>query len=397
MKRNVAELQYLIRIGPKEDLGTRAPMLGALAERMRRYRTHKAAQWIGDPHKTAAKRAELLAQVAYNPPPVPFRARTLGEERFPLFIRRTYRLRINPDDETEAFLFLPRNASRRTPVPVLLGLHEHGGQLLLGKVKLTCIKAMPRTFLRYQRMCYGGQPPADYFASNGFAVFVMDQFGFGSRAYWKNGEPPYHNARTSISAAEDLAIRLRMRYEHLWGHKALLAHGVSEAEITLYDNRRSIDFLEDIPELDASRLGAFGLSVGCMWTHHIAAFDPRVKASVRVCWSGDYGLMLERDGPRVLGTNFLLPRINSECHVAELVALSDPSAALILNGRRDSLYPWTAQEKTRKQIMRIAARQRRTQTLRWVYFDGPHCFHPPQQLEALQFFQKFLGNPLAAK
>src|ERR1051325_1176041 len=289
MKRSKQpELRYLIRIWPKEDLGSREPMVLALTERMRRYRARSTAQWIGDGSKTPRKQAELLERVSYDPPAVPFRARIVRQEAFPEFIRRTYRLQINADDQTEAFLFLPRDASRRNRVPVLLGLHEHGGQLLLGKVKLTRIEGMPRTFRRYQEACYGGQPPADYFASHGFAVFVMDQFGFGSRAYWKRGEPPYHDGKTPISAAKDLAMRLRMRYEHLWGHKALLAHGVTESEIALYDNRRSIDFLETFPELDCTLIGVFGLSVGCMWAHHIAAFDPRVKASVRVCWSGDF-------------------------------------------------------------------------------------------------------------
>jgi len=386
------ELRYEIRIGPREELGTRAPTILALAKRMRRHRLRATAGWIGHPRKTARKRAELLARVAYNPPPVPFRARMLQEEQFPEFVRRTYRLQINPDDETEAYLFLPRHASRSDPVPVLLGLHEHGGQLLLGKVKLTRIEAMPRTFVRYQQMCYGGQPPADCFAANGFAVFVIDQFGFGSRAYWKPGEPPYHNGKTPLNAKRDLDLRLRMRYEHLWGHKALLAHGVSEAEIALHDNRRSIDFLETIPEVDATRLGAFGLSVGCMWTHHLAAFDPRVKASARVCWSGDFEPMLRVNGPRALGVNFLLPGINAECHVPELVALSTPNAVLIQNGRRDALYPFEAQERCRRDTLRLAKLQGRERAVRWSYFDGPHCFHPPQQAEALEFFREFLGH-----
>ncbi|MBI4024400.1 MAG: hypothetical protein HY360_05425 [Verrucomicrobia bacterium] len=113
-------------------------------------------------------------------------------------------------------------------------------------------------------------------------------------------------------------------------------------------------------------------------------------ASVRVCWSGDLGDMLRRDGPRALGVNFLLPGVNAECHVPELVALSEPGAVLIINGKQDGLYPWAAQEKTRREILRVAARQGRRNRVRWIYFDGPHCFHPPQQMEALRFFQEFL-------
>jgi dienelactone hydrolase len=366
-------------------------MVNRLAARMESERRKAAGQWAVDPAAIRRKRQELLARLTYNPDPVSLRPRLLREERFPAFIRRTYRLQINPDDETGAYLHLPRHASRKQPVPVLLGLHEHGGQWLLGKAKLTGIEGMPRTFREYQDRCYGGQLPADYFASNGFAVLTIDQLCFGSRALWRRGEKPYHNGRTPISAAADLQLRLRMRYEQSWLHRALLTNGVIESEICLYDNRRSIDFLETIPEVDANRLGAFGLSMGCMHCHHVAAFDQRIKASVRSCWSGDFNIMIGQDGPRGLGTQFMFAGINAECHVPELVALSHPNAVLISNGKQDTLYPLAAQEKCRRETMQLAKGAKRGDKVRWSYFDGPHCFHPPQQREALDFFREFLG------
>jgi hypothetical protein len=42
-------------------------------------------------------------------------------------------------------------------------------------------------------------------------------------------------------------------------------------------------------------------------------------------------------------------------------------------------------------VLRYARTQRRLDAVRWSYFDGPHCFHPPQQREALEFFREFLG------
>lgn len=384
------ELRYVVHIGPKEELGTRAPMVRVLTDRMELFRKRESAKWIGNPQKTRLKRAQLLKLLSYNPPPVPLRPRLLREEKFPAYLRRTYRLQINPDDQTEAFLYLPRDASQKKPAPALVGIHEHGGQFVLGKVKLCHIEGMPRAFRNYQEMCYSGQPPADFFAANGFAIVVIDQLGFGGRGLWRNGEKPYHNARLPITSAADMQFRLRMRYEQFWLHRALLANGVTEAEISLYDNRRSIDFLESIPEIDSRRIGAFGLSVGSMQCHQLAAFDPRVKASVRVCWSGDMGEMIKRDGPRVLGVQFLLPGVNAECHVPELVALSYPNAALIINGKRDTMYSLANQEKTRRETLCLAKLQGRGDKVRWIFFDGPHCFHPPQQRQALQFFQQFL-------
>lgn len=385
------DILQTIKITGREDLGTRRPMALRLYRRAALERARLSPRWVAPGARLRAKRSELLACVAYQPAPVPFRARLLREVRHPLFVQRFFRLQINPDDVTEAVLYLPRGASRRNPAPVLLGLHEHGGQYLLGKDKLCASPALPRAFRAYQRNCYGGQPPADFFASQGFAVFAIDQFGFGSRAPWHLDERALGTTRRHrLTAARELKIRLNMRYEHNWLHRALLGCGVTEAEISLHDNRRSLDFIETVPEVDAGRIGAFGLSVGCMHCHHLAAFDARVRASARVCWSGDFGAMIERDGPRGLGVHFLLPGINAECHVPEFVALSHPAPVLILNGRHDPLYPYAAQEICRREVRRLCRLQGDASRVTWHEFDGPHCFHPPEQRVALEFFRRHL-------
>jgi dienelactone hydrolase len=356
---------------------------------MEAIRHAAAAEWVGNRSRTAAMREILHESLAYRPKPVPLNPRVLREEKFDDYTRRTIRVQINPDDETVGAIYLPRGASSRNNVPALLGLHEHGGQWLLGHEKLCDMSGLARTFREYQNRCYGGQSPAEYFARNGFAVLVVDQLCFGSRALWKPGE----NRAAILAKAspkQDLNLRLRMRYDQNAHHRAFLANGVTESEITLYDHRRSLDFLTSLPEIDAKRIGCFGLSVGSMHTHYLAAFDARIKAAIPVCWAGDWRMMIDRDGPRVLGTQFLYPRINAHAHIPELIALSDPAAVLVINGKQDSMYSMAMQEKTRKEVLAYAKKQGRTKTARWHYFDGPHCFHPPQQAVALNFFREFL-------
>lgn len=74
------------------------------------------------------------------------------------------------------------------------------------------------------------------------------------------------------------------------------------------------------------------------------------------------------------------------------MALSYPAPALIINGRQDAMYPFRAQEIARRETLRLCRRQSRSPRVAWHYFDGPHCFHPPEQQLALEFFQRHL-NP----
>ncbi len=69
---------------------------------------------------------------------------------------------------------------------------------------------------------------------------------------------------------------------------------IRETWVTLDNFERAgsaaIDFLETRPEIDASRVGAYGWSMGSYWAPRIAAHDPRVKAVV-----GAMGVYQQKD------------------------------------------------------------------------------------------------------
>ncbi|MBI4252407.1 MAG: prolyl oligopeptidase family serine peptidase, partial [Candidatus Tectomicrobia bacterium] len=69
---------------------------------------------------------------------------------------------------------------------------------------------------------------------------------------------------------------------------------VRETWVTLDNFERAgsaaIDFLEKRPEIDASRVGLYGWSMGSYWGPRVAAHDPRLKACV-----GAMGVYLQKD------------------------------------------------------------------------------------------------------
>ena len=54
--------------------------------------------------------------------------------------------------------------------------------------------------------------------------------------------------------------------------------------------KAALDFIETVPELDATKVGIYGWSMGSYWGPRVAAFDPRVKAVV-----GAMGNYLQKD------------------------------------------------------------------------------------------------------
>eukprot|EP00913_Durusdinium_trenchii_P008981 g8447.t1 len=99
----------------------------------------------------------------------------------------------------------------------------------------------------------------------------------------------------------------------------------------LYDAIRGVDLLADLPDVDASRIGATGHSLGGKETLYLAAFDERIKAAVAS--EGGVGFQSTNwDAPWYLGKGIHEKDFPLNHH--QLIALIAPRAFLILGGEK---------------------------------------------------------------
>ena len=97
----------------------------------------------------------------------------------------------------------------------------------------------------------------------------------------------------------------------------------------LYDALVAVDILASLPEVDASRIGAVGHSLGAKETLYLAAFDERVK--VTVSSEGGIGTKFSNwDALWYLGESIKKPDFTHEHH--ELLALAAPRPFLLIGG-----------------------------------------------------------------
>jgi dienelactone hydrolase len=98
----------------------------------------------------------------------------------------------------------------------------------------------------------------------------------------------------------------------------------------LYDALVAVDILAAQPEVDATRLGAVGHSLGAKEALYIAAFDERIRATVSS--EGGIGTKFSNwEAPWYLGPSIKEPTFTHEHH--ELLALVAPRAFLLVGGR----------------------------------------------------------------
>ncbi|MDH7570758.1 MAG: acetylxylan esterase, partial [Armatimonadota bacterium] len=104
----------------------------------------------------------------------------------------------------------------------------------------------------------GSNGIALHLAKRGFVTLAPDHFNAGERL--EPGEKPYDSGP------------LYARHPR-W----------SDSGKAVFDGKRCLDFLQTLPEVDATRLGSIGHSLGGYSTLFLAALDDRVKAAVCSC------------------------------------------------------------------------------------------------------------------
>ncbi len=183
------------------------------------------------------KRATILKnmQEAMGPMPglskMPLDIEVLEEQRTELYIQRKITFAAEPGDRVPAYLLIP-----------LVGKNKHAAMLCLHQTTKIG-KAEPAGL--------GGKPNLHYareLAERGYVALVPDYPNFGEYTY-----DPY-------------------------------AHGYASATMKgIVNHRRAVDLLASLPQVDATRIGVIGHSLGGHNALFVAAFDTRLRAAVTSC------------------------------------------------------------------------------------------------------------------
>ena len=200
-------------------------------------------------------------------------------------VRENVSYRSGFDSRVPGYLALPKDSSA-APFPVILAAHGAGDGVTQAKNKGYIRQWM-------ELLC-----------ANGYAVLAIDARGHGERSH----EIGFRSVREVFSAPA-------ARRDMFVG--------------TVIDWRRGIDYLTSRPDIDASRLGLLGSSMGTMYGAVLAAVEQRIDAAVFVV-----GGMPPRSWT-------VLP----EVHQANYVGRIAPRPVLMLNGTQDeTLLPEGSKE-----------------------------------------------------
>jgi len=373
-------------------LGNLAPVIGAL-QRERGFPLAfenrgklSVAEW------RRRGRAEVQRALGFLPKPVPLDLQ-IHERR----TQRGYELRRISFAGTAhyripAFLLVP--VGRTPPLPAVVALHDHGGYFYHGKEKLVEIEDEHPALSEFKQRYYQGRSYASELARRGFVVLVIDAFYWGERRL-QYQNPPENFARRVAGLEERRPEYVRAVNAYLGETAAELNTwlsfcGLNWLGILNYDDRRSLDVLESLPEVDRRALGCVGLSVGGYRAAYLAGMDSRVRAAVITGWMTSL--------PTTLGISHSvharLPDafgLHAQMDQPDVASLAAPDCALLIqNCLRDRLFTRAGMELAAEKLRRVYDTLRRSERFRVEYYDAPHEFNAEMQENAFTWLGKWL-------
>lgn len=211
---------------------------------------------------------------------------------------------VEPEERISGWLLLPSAATSTSAVAGICVWHQHAGQWHLGKSEPAGLAG--------SKMHHTGLA----LAKEGYAVFCPDAWGFEER------EDGYQQKGRNLE-----------RFLFL----KQVVSGRSMAWKNILDMKRAVDLLVSRPEVDSSRLGCYGHSMGSTHTWLVGPWEPRLKALVGNCCLPTYRAIHDHDMLHCF-PNFI-PGLFQFGDTPDVAALIAPRALHLNFGEYDSGSP----------------------------------------------------------
>lgn len=218
---------------------------------------------------------------------------------------------------------------------------------------------------------------AAHLARRGVVVMFYDVLGHGERLQ-------------TFDAERGVALAGAATGEHTMAFQQTLPVGDHPARYFVWDAIRGLDYLVSRPDVDASRLGAFGCSGGGTVSAYLAALDPRVQAVAAGCYVSDFEHMIPTYGPQE-GEQSLPDFISRGHNVTDWVLAAAPRPFAIVSTHEDS-FPLGGAEAVFGDARRFYGLFDAEDQVQWIVGPGGHGALGPSMPQIVSFFLKTLKD-----
>lgn len=320
----------------------------------------------------AAARAKVFECMMSRPRPADgYDMRVVATERRDGYTARKIEYNVNAYSRITAYLLVPDGAG---PFPAVNLLHDHGGHLFIGKEKMIRPidedTAVVRDAREWVDRLYGGSFFGDSLARRGYVVFSADAPMWGDRGREEGVD--------------------RSKYDIIAGNMMMLGRDLSA--FMTYDDISSTDFLATLPEVDSTRIGCTGCSMGAYRAWMLSALSDRIRACAAVCWmvTTDVQMSVKDRKREYGGFANCIPALRQYLDYPHIASLACPVPTLFINGSRDHLFPVDGVRDAFSIMRDVWTSQGAADKLETEIWDIPHSCGVEVQGRVMEFFDLWL-------
>ena len=308
------------------------------------------------------------------PPPAPsngYETKVIFEEQRDGYKAKKLDIRLSRYYTVPAYVLIPDG---KGPFPAVNVLHDHGAHLFIGKEKvirpLACEDSTVIKDAEDWLKGYEGQYFGDYLAKNGYVVFSADAPMWGERGQMEGPR--------------------RDRYDMIAGN--MMMYGIDLSAWMTYDDIAGTAFLASMPEVDASRIGCTGWSMGAYRAWMLSALSDDIKASASVCWmvTTDEQMSFKYSRTENGGFANCFPGLRRWMDYPHVASIACPKPMLFINGSQDKLFPVAGVEKAFQIMHETWESQGAGDKIETEIWEIPHSCGLRCQQRVLEFFKKYL-------
>ena len=273
----------------------------------------------------------------------------IDEEKRASYVLEKLLLDLNGIEPVPAYFVYPRD--KKGPFPAILYNHAHGGNYVLGKDELI-----------YGREALQKPPYAEVLTQKGYCALCIDAWCFGER-----------RGRTESETFKQMLWMGQV----LWG-------------MMVYDSLRAIDYLVSRPDVDASRLGTMGISMGSTMAWWVAALDTRIKVCIDICCLTDFQALIESRGLDGHGIYYYVPGLLKHFTTSDINKLIVPRPHLSLAGNFDRLTPPQGLDRIDAELKEAYAKENAEDAWKLIRYNTGHFETAAMRKEILSFLERWL-------
>jgi hypothetical protein len=173
--------------------------------------------------------------------------------------------------------------------------------------------------------------------------------------------------------------------------KSLFSAGTTWPGLFFAEDRKALDILCSLADVDAKRVGCAGLSGGGLRTAYLGGLDPRIKCTVCVGFMTTWNDFLLNKSVNHTWMLYI-PLLPTELDFPEILGIRAPLPTLVLNDLADDLYSLPEMKEADRILAEVYHKAGADGSYRCSYYPGPHKFDASMQTEAFAWLERWLKN-----